>query len=72
MNLSDIGRLLIGAGVVIAIVGVVFVAAGRLGLGRLPGDFRFGSGNVRVYVPLATSIVLSIIATILLNLFLRR
>ena len=72
MNLSDIGRLLIGAGVVIAIIGVVFVAGGRLGLGRLPGDFRFGSGNVRVYVPLATSIVLSIIATILLNLFLRR
>ena len=43
-----------------------------MGLGSMPGDMRFGKGNVRVYFPLGTSIVLSIILTILLNLFLRR
>ncbi|MGD0610613.1 MAG: DUF2905 domain-containing protein [Anaerolineales bacterium] len=43
----------------------------NLPLGRLPGDFRFQSGNVMVYLPCATSIVLSILLTLLLNLILR-
>lgn len=70
MNLTDIGRLLVGVGVVIVVVGGLLLLAGRLG--RLPGDLRFGSGNVRVYVPLATMVVVSVIATIVLNLFFRR
>jgi hypothetical protein len=72
MSLTDIGRLLVGAGVVIAVVGGVLMLAGRLGLGRLPGDFSFGTGNVRVYVPLATALIISVVATLLLNIFLRR
>lgn len=72
MSLTDIGRLLVGVGVVIVIVGGLLLLAGRLGLGRLPGDLRFGSGNVRIYVPLATMVVVSVIATIVLNLFFRR
>jgi hypothetical protein len=42
---------------------------GRL---QLPGDFTLRSGNVTVYVPLATSIVLSIVATLVLNLVFRQ
>jgi hypothetical protein len=38
----------------------------------LPGDFTFRSGNVTVYVPIATSIVLSIVFTVVLNLMLRQ
>jgi len=38
----------------------------------LPGDLSFGNGNVRVFVPLGTSLVLSLLLTLLLNLFLRR
>ena len=72
MNLGDIGRMQLVLGVLVALVGALLVGADRLGLGRLPGDLRFGGGNVRVYVPLATSIVLSVVLTILLNLFLRR
>lgn len=72
MNLTDIGRLLVGAGVVIALVGGLLWLAGRLGAGRLPGDLSFGTGNVRVYVPLATALIVSLIATLLLNFFLRR
>lgn len=72
MDISDIGRWLVGIGVVLAIVGVAFLAGGALGLGRLPGDLTFGSDRVRVYVPLATCIVISIVATIVANLFLRR
>ena len=72
MELSDLGRWLVGAGLVIAAVGAVFLAAGAVGLGRLPGDFAFGGDRVRVYVPLASCILISILATVVLNLFFRR
>ena len=68
MTLSDIGRALIGVGAVLAVLGAVLVLAGRAGLGRLPGDFSFGGDGVRVYVPLATCLLLSVIATVVLLL----
>ena len=72
MTLSDVGRLLLGVGVLLLVVGGVMIVAGRLGLGRLPGDFSFGKGNVHVYVPLATCLLVSLLGTLILNLFLRR
>jgi hypothetical protein len=72
MDVSQIGRWLLVAALVVGLTGLVLVALGALGLGRLPGDLSFGKGNVRVFVPLATSIVLSIVATIVLNLLIRR
>ncbi|MDQ3641163.1 MAG: DUF2905 domain-containing protein [Actinomycetota bacterium] len=73
MTLSDIGRALIGVGAVLAVLGAVLVLAGRAGLGRLPGDFSFGGDGVRVVcVPPATCLLLSFIATVVLNLVLRR
>ena len=72
MDLQQLGRLLLVVGVVVAAVGGLFLLGGALGLGRLPGDLSFGRGNLRVYVPLASSIVLSLVATLLLNLFFRR
>ena len=67
-GLEPIGRLLIVGGIVLAIVGVVMVVAPNIPfLGRLPGDIRFESENVRVFVPIGTMIVVSIILTILLN-----
>jgi hypothetical protein len=71
MHTSQVGRWLLVAALVIGLTGLVLLLLGRLGLGRLPGDFTFGSGNVRVFVPLATSIILSIVATIILNLIRR-
>lgn len=71
--LHDIGRLLVVLGVVVILVGVVFLAADRVPwLGRLPGDFTIRRGPLTVYFPLATSIVLSIVLTVLLNIFFRR
>lgn len=66
------GRWLLVAALVIGVAGLVLLLLGALGLGRLPGDLTFGSGNVRVFVPLATSIVLSVVATVVLNLLTRR
>jgi hypothetical protein len=63
------GRLLIVIGLVIAGIGLL-VSFG-LPLGRLPGDFTFRRGNFSFYFPLATSIVVSIVLTLLM-MFLSR
>ena len=71
--MHDLGRMLIVLGVVIALVGVVLVVAGRVpGLGRLPGDIHVERGNWSFYFPLGTSIVLSLLLTLMLWLIGRR
>jgi hypothetical protein len=71
--MQGLGRLLIGFGLVIVLVGVVLLVADRIpGLGRLPGDLVVRRGPVTFYFPLATGIILSVLLTILLNLFWRR
>ena len=72
MSLGDIGRLLLGLAAALAVVGGVLILAGRAGLGRLPGDLSFGGNGVRVFIPLATCLLLSLIATVVLNVLLRR
>ncbi len=71
--LQDLGRFLVLLGVVVVLVGVVLLVADRVPwLGRLPGDFTVHRGPVTFYFPLATSILVSIVLTVLLNLFFRR
>ena len=72
MSLEGIGKLLLGGAVVLLVIGGLFLVLGRLGLDRLPGDLVFKRGNVTVYFPIGIMILLSIVGTILLNLFLRR
>ena len=72
MDASRIGRALLIVALVAGVAGGLLVAASALGLRRLPGDLAFGKGNVRVYVPLATSILVSVVATLVLNLAFRR
>ena len=70
---DGIGRLLIVGGVVIAVVGLVMVIAPNIPfLGRLPGDIRIENENVRVFIPLGTMLLLSIVLTIVVNLISRR
>lgn len=65
------GRVLIAAGVALLIVGLV-VEYTPVRLGRLPGDLSFGSGNVRFFVPLGTSLLISVVLTLLFALLQRR
>ncbi|MBW3645713.1 MAG: DUF2905 domain-containing protein [Actinobacteria bacterium] len=65
-------KILVVAGIVLVVAGLLVGVGGRLGLGRLPGDLRFGSDNVRVYVPVTTMILVSVVLTIVVNLFFRR
>jgi hypothetical protein len=66
--MADVGRLLLVFGVLLAVVGGALMLFGRF---HLPGDFTFRSGNVTIFVPLATGVLLSIVATIVLNLVFR-
>ena len=70
--MSQLGRLFIVFGVILAAVGLGLVAFGKLGLGRLPGDVVIERKNLKVYFPVATSIIVSVVLTLLANLLLRR
>ncbi len=71
-TMSDLGRVLIVVGVILVIVGAVFLLAPKLPwLGRLPGDISFKRGNFSVYLPLGTCILISIILTLIMYLFRR-
>jgi hypothetical protein len=69
---SDTGKILIIIGVFLVVFGIIFVFWGRIPfLGRLPEDIAVQKGNVSFFFPLATSIVISLVLTVLLNLFFR-
>ncbi|MBM3264299.1 MAG: DUF2905 domain-containing protein [candidate division Zixibacteria bacterium] len=72
-GLGMTGKMLIVAGLMIALVGAGLVWADRIPfLGRLPGDFRFEWKNGTFYAPMATCILISVILSVLFNLFSRR
>lgn len=68
MDLASIGRPLIVLGVALAVVGLALTFSDRVPfLGRLPGDITLGGDRVTVYIPIATSIVLSVLLTVALS-----
>lgn len=70
--MGDIGRLLIGMGVVLIIIGGVVLLAGKVPwVGRLPGDILIERENVRIFIPLGTMLVLSLLLTVIANLVAR-
>ncbi|MBE0475717.1 MAG: DUF2905 family protein [Coriobacteriia bacterium] len=71
MDLQSIGKILVAFAVVLALAGALLWVGGLLGLGRLPGDLRFGDDRWSCYIPIATTLILSVILTLLLNLLFR-
>ena len=71
--METFARYTIIAGVILVIIGALLYGAARLNLpvGRLPGDLTFSGPNATIYLPCATSILLSILLTVILNLVLR-
>jgi hypothetical protein len=72
METPQLARTLIGFGLLLVVVGGVLLLGQRLGLGRLPGDFTLKRPGFTIQAPLATSIIVSLVLTILLNLWVRR
>ena len=66
------GKFLIILGAVIVLLGVIVSVAARLGLGHLPGDILIKRKSFALYIPIASSILISVVLTLLLNLFRRR
>jgi len=64
---TDIGKMLLFSGLVLAAIGLVLVLAGRtnLPIGRLPGDIVYRGKNTTFYFPLVTSILLSVVLSLI-------
>jgi hypothetical protein len=72
MDLSGVGRMLLILGAVVAVVGLILIAVGKGLIPRIPGDIAIERKNVRFYFPLGTSILVSLVLTVLLNVLFRR
>ncbi len=63
---GQFGKLLVFLGLMLAAVGTLVMGLSRLGLFRLPGDIEFGGKNWRIFVPVVSCIVLSLVLTLIL------
>jgi hypothetical protein len=70
--MGDFGRMILILGALLLILGAALIIGEKLGLGRLPGDIVIERKGFRFSAPIATSIVLSLVLTLLANLFFRR
>ena len=66
--MSDVGRLVLTVGLLMVLVGGALMLFGRF---HLPGDLTIRRGGITFYAPLATTLILSVVLTVLLNLLLR-
>jgi hypothetical protein len=66
---ENIGKLLLTVGGVIALTGILFLFLGRFGLGRLPGDILIKRGNLTIFFPITTMVLISILLTLIFSVF---
>ncbi len=62
-------KILILLGIIIFIIGLLYPYMKKLGFGQLPGDMIFKSGNSTFFFPIVTCVIISLILTIIINLF---
>jgi hypothetical protein len=67
---GDLGRLLVGFGLVMLVAGLILIAFGRahIPLGRLPGDIVYRGKSTTVYFPMVTSLLLSVVLSLVFYL----
>ncbi len=70
--MDSIGKLLLGLGLVLLATGIAVLLLSRYGVHKLPGDIVIRRGHFTLYLPLGLMILLSLVLTIVLNLFPRR
>lgn len=72
VGFENIGKLLIMMGFILIIFGVIVVFWGKIPfIGKMPGDIMIQKGSLRVFIPLATSLVLSLVITSIINILFR-
>ncbi len=69
---ASLGKMFLFIGLIMVVLGGIMLAGGKLfGLGRLPGDIYIQRGNFSFYFPIMTGLILSILLTIIINIFRR-
>lgn len=66
--MQDLGKTLIGFGILFIVIGLVFLLMNKFSIGRLPGDIFIEKGNFKFFFPITTSIIISIVLSIILRL----
>ncbi|MDQ7081411.1 MAG: DUF2905 domain-containing protein [Paracoccaceae bacterium] len=61
-------RILIATGIILIVIGLFWGLIGKIGLGRLPGDIVIERENFRLYIPVTSAILVSVVASVLLTI----
>ena len=61
-------RILIVTGIILIVIGLLWGLIGKIGLGRLPGDIVIERENFRLYIPVTSAILVSVVASVLLTI----
>jgi hypothetical protein len=69
---ETVAKILLAAAAILAVIGGALLLSTKLGVDRLPGDLVIRKGNFTFYAPIGLMIVLSLVATLVLNLIARR
>ncbi|MBZ2173976.1 DUF2905 domain-containing protein [Schnuerera sp. xch1] len=69
--MNSLGKVILTIGGVLVVLGLIVMVGERFGLGKLPGDIFIKKGNFTFFFPIVSSVILSLILTLLLNLFKR-
>jgi len=71
MDERTLGMLIVGLGVTTVVIGLLIASGSLSWFGRLPGDLRFGTANTRVYVPLTSMLLVSVLLSVVASLIRR-
>jgi hypothetical protein len=72
MNFDDLGKWVVVAGIALIFVGGLMWLLGRIPFfGNLPGDIRIQTQNMSCFIPIVSMIIVSVVATIILNIIIR-
>lgn len=72
MDAGLVGRVLLGVGIAVALIGAFLMLGGRLPFGRLPGDISVQGQGGGFYFPIISCIIISLVLTVVLNVIIRR
>jgi ABC-type tungstate transport system substrate-binding protein len=72
MDAGLLGKLLLAAGIAVALVGAFLMVGGRLPFGRLPGDISVQGQSGGFFFPIVSCLVISVVLTVVLNFIIRR
>ncbi len=71
VRMESFGKILITMGIVLFLIGGLMIIGEKFGLGKLPGDIFIQKGNFTFFFPIVSSLIISLLLTLILNIFRR-